>query len=257
MDAAAPVTLRIERDPPVATVTLSRPERLNALSLPAMAKLLDACQHLSHDDDCHVVQLRGVGRAFCAGFDLDALGADAPLDPEGADLGRRLIDAWSALPQVTLAAVHGACIGGGVLLAAACDLRIAARDASFRLPEVELGLPLAWGGMPRLVRLVGPAVAAELVLDASPIDAVQAQQWRLVNRVVDAAHLDAEAAAWARRLASRPPTVLRAVKRRWAQAVEALSPALGDAGDARDLLDALTDPPSQAARAAYLKAQGR
>jgi enoyl-CoA hydratase/carnithine racemase len=257
MHPSPPVTLRLEREPPVATVTLCQPERLNALSPQAMAELLDACQHLAGDTDCHVVRLRGAGRAFCAGFDIDALACAVTHDAEGADLGRRLIDAWSALPQVTLASVHGTCIGGGVLLAAACDLRIAAEDTQFALPEVELGLPLAWAGMPRLVRLVGPAVAAELVLDATPFDAAQALQWRLVNRVVDAAPLDAEAAAWARRLASRPPTVLRAVKRRWAQAVEALSPALGDASDTRDLLDALADPASQAARAAYLKAQGR
>ena len=244
--------LELTLTPPLAVVTLSRAPRLNALSPTLIEALIAAAQRLAADPSCQVVVLRGEGRAFCAGFDLDALATAAAPTVAEADLGRRLIDAWSTLPQPVIAAVHGACIGGGLLLAAACDLRVAASGTHFSIPELELGLPLAWGGVPRLVRLLGPTVAAQLVFDATGFDAEQALAWRLVNRVVDASALDAQAIAWASRIAQRPGIVLRAAKRRLSGAVEALSPTLGDTSDAADLIAACADPQARAAMQRYV-----
>jgi len=243
--------------PPLATVTLTRAARLNALSPALIEALIDAAHRLGAADDCHVVLLRGEGRVFCAGFDLDTLPAAAALTSADADLGRRLVDAWSTLPQLAVAAVHGACVGGGLLLAAACDLRIAASKTRFAIPELELGLPLAWGGVPRLVRLLGPTLVAQVLFDASPFDAEQALAWRLVNRVVDAPALETAAQEWAAQLGRHPGVALRAAKRRFAAAVEALSPTLGDASDAADLIAARVDPQAEAVRQRYLAARRR
>jgi enoyl-CoA hydratase/carnithine racemase len=247
--------LRLTLTPPLAVLTLTRAARLNALSPSLIEALVDAAQRLGAADDCHVVLLRGEGRVFCAGFDLDTLPAAASITVADADLGRRLIDAWSTLPQLAVAAVHGACVGGGLLLAAACDLRIAAAGTRFAVPELELGLPLTWGGVPRLVRLLGPTLAAQVLFDASPFDAGQALAWRLVNRVVDAPAFETAAQDWATQLARHPGFVLRATKRRLAAAVEALSPALGDARDAADLIAARADPQADAALQRYLAAR--
>ena len=163
-----------------------------------------------------------------------------------------MLEAWGALDAITIAAVQGACVGGGMLLAGACDLRVASSDASFFIPELDLGIPLAWGGVPRLVRLLGPTLAMELVLDGTRFDAAQALAWRFVNRVVDAHALADEARQWAERLARHPPSVLRAIKRRFTGAVEALSPTAGSECDADDLLAALRDPQAQEAMRTYL-----
>jgi enoyl-CoA hydratase/carnithine racemase len=251
--------LTLELAPPLAVLTLDRPARLNALSPALIDELMAAGAALAARDDCQAILLRGAGRGFCAGFDLDAFGAAGapPPDAADADQGWRLIDAWAALPQVTLAAVHGPCLGGGLLLAAACDLRIAADDAQFGLPEIELGLPLAWGGVPRLLAQLGPALTAELVLDARRFGSAEALAWRWLNRVVPAANLDDEARAWAGRLAARPARPLRAAKRRLAGLLAAADLPCGRDADAADLLAAPADPEADAARLAILQRQRR
>ena len=113
----------------VGELVLNRPEKLNALSRDLLRELIEACGELDRDADLKVVVLRGEGRAFSAGFDLtDAVLADATLSArDAADLGRRATDALARLRAVTIAAIHGHCVGGGVVLASACDLRIAPR----------------------------------------------------------------------------------------------------------------------------------
>jgi enoyl-CoA hydratase/carnithine racemase len=168
-----------------------------------------------------------------------------------------MIEAFEAIPAITLATVRGHCIGGGVLLAAACDLRIAAEDARFSIPEMEIGIPLGWGGVPRLIRLVGPTVAMELVLDCTPFDAAQALAWRFVNRVVPLEELDASGLAWAQRLAQRPLNALRTTKQRFAAAAETLCPAAGSQADADALLAAYRDPETQQMQQHYISARQR
>jgi enoyl-CoA hydratase/carnithine racemase len=250
--------LRLDIEAGIGRLMLNRPTRLNALSPALMHEIIAASRWLATLSDLRIVVLGGEGRAFCAGFDLDAMrGAQRPIDREATDLGRQLIEAVEAIPAITLATVRGHCIGGGVLLAAACDLRIAADDARFSIPEMEIGIPLGWGGVPRLIRLLGPAVAMELVLDCNAFDAAQALAWRFVNRVVPSAELDAQGMAWAQRLAQRPLNALRTTKQRFAVAADSLCSAAGSEADADALLAAYRDPETQAMQQRYIAARRR
>lgn len=181
--------VRIDDDGPLRTITLDRPDRLNALG----PQLRDALAHAvadTADSDVRVVVLQGAGRVFSAGADLkesDAVPADATWQQRRRAAGRwqRLLDDIEELPQVTVASLHGAVVGGAALLATACDLRVAAADLAFTIPELHLGIPLTWGGIPRLVREVGLPRARELVLTGRTIGAEEALDWGLVHRVGD------------------------------------------------------------------------
>ena len=248
--------LRLDIDGGIGQLRLNRPGKLNALSPELMHEVIEASRWLAALPDLRVLRLGGEGRAFCAGFDLDAMRtARRPIDREATDLGRRMIEAVEAIPAITLATVRGHCIGGGLLLAAACDLRIAAADARFSIPEMEIGIPLGWGGVPRLTRLLGPALAMELVLDCTPFDAAQALAWRFVNRVVPAAELEAHSLEWVRRLAQRPLNALRTTKQRFAAATESLCAGAGSQADADALLAAYRDPETQAMQQRYIAAR--
>jgi enoyl-CoA hydratase/carnithine racemase len=251
-------SLQLQIQGGIGQLRLNRPAKLNALSPELMREIIEASRWLAKQQDLRVLVFGGNGRAFCAGFDLQAMrDARRPIDREATDLGRQMIEAFEAIPAITLATVRGHCIGGGVLLAAACDLRIAAEDARFSIPEMEIGIPLGWGGVPRLIRLVGPTVAMELVLDCTPFDAAQALAWRFVNRVVPADELDASGMAWAQRLAQRPLNALRTTKQRFAAAAETLCPAADSQADADALLAAYRDPETQQMQQRYIGARQR
>ena len=159
-----------------------------------------------------------------------------------------MAEALDRMAALTIAAIKGPCVGGGVVLAAACDLRIAADDTVFSIPEVDLGIPLAWGGIPRLVREIGPAMTRELVLTCRPFDADEARSLGFVNRVVPRADLEATVDELATQLAAKAPNVVRTTKRQVAEALDAVSSTAGAWADADLLGAALRDP--QAARAA-------
>ncbi len=249
-------SLRLHVEAGIGHLRLNRPARLNALSPELMREIIDASRWLATRQDLRVLVVGGEGRAFCAGVDLDGMRvARESIDRQATDLGRQMIEALEAIPAVTLAAVQGHCVGGGVLIAAACDLRVAADDVRFAIPEMDLGIPLTWGGVPRLIRLLGPAVAMELVLDCRPFDAAQALDWRFVNRVLPAAELQAGALEWARRLALHPLQALRETKRRFAAAADNLCTGAGSEADADVLLAAYRDPETQAAQQRYLRAR--
>jgi enoyl-CoA hydratase/carnithine racemase len=251
-------SLQVQVQGGIGQLRLNRPAKLNALSPELMREIIEASRWLATLPELRVLVFGGNGRAFCAGFDLQAMGdARRPIDREATDLGRQMIEAFEAIPAITMATVRGHCIGGGVLLAAACDLRIAADDARFSIPEMEIGIPLGWGGVPRLIRLVGPTVAMELVLDCTPFDAAQALAWRFVNRVVPAGELDASGLAWAQRLAQRPLNALRTTKQRFAAAAETLCPAAGSQADADTLLAAYRDGETQQMQQRYIGARQR
>ncbi len=246
-------TLLMRIDGGIGRLTLNRPNKLNALSPATMQEIIAACRWLAARGDLRVLLLDGAGRAFCGGFDLDAMREGrGRMDRNATDLGRQMIEALEAIPAITLSLVQGHCVGGGVLLALACDLCIAADDARFSIPEMELGIPLGWGGVPRLIRRVGPAVAMELVLDCTPFDAAQALAWRCINRVVPLAELDAAGAAWAQRLASRPLNALRSTKERFRVAADALCSGAGSELDADTLLAAYRDPETLAVQQRYI-----
>jgi enoyl-CoA hydratase/carnithine racemase len=246
-------------DDPVATMMFNRPERLNALSRLTLQEVVKACRWLDETEVIKVVVVRGAGRAFSAGFDLNDFGANDPsASPrDTADLGRLATDALTDVRPLTVGAVHGHCIGGGLLMAAACDIRLASDDVRFSIPEVDLGIPLTWGGIPRLTRELGPAITKELVLTCRPFFADEALALRFLNRVVPADRLVAQAEALAAELAGKPGFSLRATKTHVNAVMEDIAGTRRNANDADTLFAALTDPESRATSRAYLKSLAR
>ena len=248
-------TLTLDAGDPIARLTLNRPERLNALSRESLRELIAAAEVLGRASEVKVVIVGGAGRAFSAGFDLGGFGGEPT--PEEVDLGRRMAEAVSAVPAITVAAIHGHCVGGAVVLAAACDIRIAAAGTRFSIPEVDLGIPLAWGGIPRLVRELGPALTKELVLTCRPFTADEAHAARFVNRVVADAELEQEVSALAEVLASRARLLLTQTKRQVNAAVEDAYSTGQSFRDAEAMMTALRDDESRAAALRYLERRGR
>lgn len=243
----------------IGTIVLDRPTRLNALSIALMTELVELCRWIDRQHEVKVVVIRGEGRAFTAGFDLsDFSGVYGGNDPRaGADLGRVMAETVTDMRPLTIAAVHGHCIGGGVVLTAACDLRMAAENTVFSIPEVDLGIPLAWGGVPRLAREVGPAIAKELILTCRPFDANEAASLRFINRVVPTESLIDEAMALAASLAAKPMFAIRATLSQVDAVMEEMAGTRRNANDADTLVVALHDAESRAASARYLADRGR
>lgn len=207
----------IERDDGVAVVRYDRGGKANALNLAAIEALIDAAHALARDDRIRAVVLTGTPALFCAGIDLK----DPALWQHGDPLatqralarGEALCRAWSELPQLTIAAIEGAAVGGGAVLALACDWRVLGADAFLRLPEVRLGLPLAWGGLPRLASLIGPARAKRALFTDLQLDAGTAETWGLADRVAPTGAAVHAATALARDAAACPTLALRLTKR--------------------------------------------
>lgn len=205
-------TLVLERDGAVARVWLDRPERLNALNTTALEEIAAVCDELQGAFDVAVVVFGGRGPSFCAGADrkdpparlMKGSGANARERRYMAQVGRRALEAMEKLEAISIARLHGHVIGGGLVLALGCDLRLAADSTRFHIPEVDLGIPLTWGAVPRLERELGAARAKELILLCDPFDAATAARIGLVNRVVAEDELDAAVDEWARRLAAKP-----------------------------------------------------
>ncbi len=203
----------------VALVTLNRPAALNALDRALTAELGRVTQRLTSEPGLKVAVTRGAGRAFCAGNDLKETATLTPREAEAlATAQGLLLDRWATLPLITLAAVGGVALGGGLVFAASNDLRMAADGARFGLPEITLGWPPAYG-IHRLVRLIGEARAREVILSGAPFDATEARRIGLVNRVVAADRLLEEALAWAGELARLPEGAIKATKRVLAEIV--------------------------------------
>jgi enoyl-CoA hydratase/carnithine racemase len=247
--------LALELYPPRAQITLTRPERLNALSPALLRELISAAEVLTAEPAVKVVVVRGAGRAFSAGFDLDAVAEGTVTDR--ADLGRQMAAAVSRIPAITIAAIHGHCVGGALVLAAACDLRIASQDTRFAIPEVDFGIPLAWGGIPRLVRELGPALTKELVLTCRPFSAEEAHAARFLNRVVAEADLESEVEALAATLAEKAGFLIRQTKRHVDALVEEAYSTGESFRDAAVTAAALQDEESLQAASSYLQARGR
>lgn len=165
--------------------------------------------------------------------------------------------AIESIEAVTIAQIHGHCIGGGLVLAAACDLRVAAADTSFSIPEIDLGIPLAWGGIPRLVRELGPALTRELVMTCRPFTAQEALRAGFLNRVVPAANLDGEVLALADALLAKPVGPLMATKRHVNAVARKVTGVTSDRGDAAALFNARRDPTNRRAAESYLDSLGR
>lgn len=247
-------TLSVEIAGRVGRVTFNRPEKLNALSSEMLGEIVQLGRWLHRRDDLRVVIVSGAGRSFCAGFDLGSFAsASAGESPRvSADLGRQATNALTDVPQITIAAIHGHCVGGGVVLAVACDLRVATDDATFVIPEVDLGIPLAWGGIPRLVREIGPALTKELVLTCRPFDATEAKAIGFINQIVSNERLDAVVTELAENLASKTLYSLQSTKQQVNAVMEEIAGTGRSAGDADMLVYAMRDPESREATARYM-----
>ena len=176
----------------VATVTLNRPERLNAIDLEMRDLLWEHLRACADIPDVRVIVFRGEGRAFSAGADISEFGT-APSVLE-ARRARHERDVWWELLRhrcVTVARLHGFCFGAGLELPLCCDVRIAAEDATFALPEVTLGYIPSAGGTQTLPRLIPPGVAAAMILGGEPVDSAAALRWRLIDQRAPESELDA------------------------------------------------------------------
>ena len=213
-------SVEVERQGPIARVWLSRPAVHNALDADTLEALIAACHRLQVEFDVPVVVFGGRGPSFSSGADRKnppaRLAREAATNARQrryvAQLGRRVLEAIERLEAITIARLHGHVIGAGVVLALGCDLRLAAASMQLAIPEVDLGIPLTWGAVPRLIREVGAARAKELILLCERIDAAEALRVGLVNRVVPDADLDRAVDDWARRLADKPRAALHMTK---------------------------------------------
>jgi enoyl-CoA hydratase/carnithine racemase len=212
-------TVTVERDgelPGLMTVTLNRPDKLNAINVQMHDDLQQVCRELQDDYETRVVILTGAGRTFSAGADLGSVRAGAP----AGDLDRRLrvhiggrtSAMLERLDQVTIGAINGLAIGGAVVFASCMDLRVAATSAWFSIPEVELDLPLTWQALPRLMRELGPARTKELVMMCERFSSADALQWGFLNRVVPDGEVMAESRKVAAKLLSMDPLTLAMTK---------------------------------------------
>jgi enoyl-CoA hydratase len=211
-------TLNVDVKGAVATVTLNRPKARNAMSAQLMREMIACAAKLGPRRDLDVVIVRGAGQWFSAGADLrDASrwgNGELPLDRqrEIASLGYKMARAWEELPQITIAAIEGYAIGGGLALAAALDWRVIAADAFVSLPEIALGIPLTWGTLPRLVNLVGPARAKRLAILCERIPAEEAKAMALVDAIAPPGKSLTEARALAKKVLALPRNSVRMTK---------------------------------------------
>ncbi len=200
----------------VATLTLNRPEKLNALNGELMEALVPAVQRLAEDGEVRCVVVTGAGRGFCAGGDIAGMASGDTIPSEDPVAGLRRREEVSRLlhemPKPTIAMLNGAAAGAGLSIALACDIRIAAESARFTTAFAKVGFSGDYGGTWMLQRLVGPAKARELYFTADLIDAREAERIGLVNRTVPDDRLADETRALAERIAKGPPTALARMK---------------------------------------------
>jgi len=242
--------INIEEHGPVAVVTYDRGERRNALSLEAMRTLARTAEQLRDRTDISVIVLAGSQAAFSAGVDLKDPArwdiGNRPLSERRhiAAWGGRMCKAWEELPQLTIAAVEGLNIGGGIALTLACDWRVMAEDAFLYVPEVQLGIPLGWHTVPRLVNIVGASRAKQIMLLGDKMDSATAEAWGLADWLTPRGGAKETAIELARKVAQSPGHAVRMSK----QSVNAYANALNYVSTFMDVDQALLCNDSEEAR---------
>jgi len=211
----------MEIDGAIATIIMNRPARLNALDLEMWQGLGEAARALESEVNVRVSILTGAGRAFCSGLDIkEATNPEYMLTAlnfhntyEAVQYFRDIFSLYYNLPMPVIAAINGACIGGGMEIALACDVRFAVDTAVFSIPEVTYGLIPDCGGTQRLPRVVGPGIARELIYTGRKIDAAEALRIRLVDHIYPAKQLMINVEKLASEIAAQPPASVQAAKR--------------------------------------------
>lgn len=205
-------TVKFSKDGAIATVVIENPGRLNALSLPMWRQLKSVFETLSENDALRCVVLRGAGDAFAAGADISEF-ENERYDVESARKYGKVVhaalEAVSACPHPVVALVKGPCVGGGLEIAARVDLRICGESSRFGIPVNRIGVVVAYQELKPLLEIVGPAVALEILLEGTIINAAQAEKIGLVNRVVPDAELEKEVYATTNRIAAGAPLAAR------------------------------------------------
>jgi enoyl-CoA hydratase/carnithine racemase len=206
-------TVVVMRDGVVATVTLNRPDKLNALTKPMWQRLGEAMRELSADNDLRCIVVRGAGgKAFAPGNDISEFETERSNAEQGKAYGAILHATLGAIADCrhpTVALIEGICVGGGLEIAALCDLRICGESSRFGVPINKLGLVMAHAELAALVQLVGRATALEMLLEGRVFGARDALDKKLVHRVVADAAVESEAYATAQRIAAGAPLVAR------------------------------------------------
>ncbi len=209
-------TMLLDVSERIATLTLNRPDKLNALSGEMMEELVPVIERLAEDKEVRCVVVTGAGRGFCAGGDIAGMASGETVPDESPVARLRRLEETSRLlhemPKPTIAMVNGPAAGAGLSIALACDIRIAGESARFGTAYVRIGFSGDFGGTWMLQRLVGPAKARELYFTGDLIDAREAERIGLVNRVVPDDQLASETRALAERMAKGPPIALALMK---------------------------------------------
>ncbi len=213
-------TLLVEKSGNMATVTLNRPDILNAMNMQVMLDLRDLFAELRADQETRFVIFTGAGRAFSAGVEFTQKAMDERYTrPELANerlwqlFGHDFMHTMENLEQVTIAAVNGAAVGAGLCLAMNCDFRIASEKAVLGVPETNLGIFYTWGATPRLTALIGPAKTKEMIMTCDNISAHEALRIGLVNKVVPAEQLMSSCKELVEKIATKGPLAIRICKK--------------------------------------------
>jgi enoyl-CoA hydratase/carnithine racemase len=212
----ADAPLKLERDGPIASLVLDRPDKQNAISRAVWQALGERCREIEADDGIRVVLVRGAPPVFSAGADIaefEEVFADETAAHAYNELVQDALGRLERLAKPTIAQIQGSCIGGGCGLAVACDLRFAARDARFGITPARLGLAYALGDVRRLAQLVGPARAKDILFSARFLDAEEALLIGLVDRVMEVGELEDATRAYARSLVGLSGNSQRSIKR--------------------------------------------
>lgn len=252
-------SLKIHTEGMIGYLSLNKPERYNALGATVLKELVIAAQWFDGQRDIRVVMIKGEGGVFSAGADLkDPIFADMDkvdwlTRREMGQQGHKMAMAVESMRAVTIAQVERFCIGGGLVLMMACDLRVAEHGTIFSIPEVDIGIPLAWGGIPKMVREIGPAKTKELVMTCRRFTASEAHSLGILNKVVSREDLNKACLELAQEIASKPIVPIMITK----EHVNAVTSTMGQESSSisdGDVLNGIVkDPDSEKAMMDYMK----
>jgi len=221
----------VEKENCIAVVRFDRQHDMNPLSVDLMEELTDVARSFETDFETSAIILTGNGKNFTAGYDLKGASQKQRMEAGVSErrvlqsVGPRMCKAWEDLEPMTIAAIDGYCIGGGVALAVALDMRVSAASAKYYVPEIKNGMNMSWQSIPRMVNLMGPARTKQISIIADMIDAPKAEKWGLVEEVADGDSAFDMALSFAKQIAERPPLPVRMIKKGASKAANALNDA--------------------------------